>query len=508
VLPALLAGRLFLPGLIVPPVHLFVAAVVLLVVCGLWLAPARRDWRRLARRAASFALVVIVMVGYPAAAAAFGIKPWSETDAYFSVAYLVLAVVIPIAALRAWRDQEEMLLTICGVLVLFSAIAILSGQWLAYLRGVRHDWSAARRELTEPVPLGPPHEMDPDIVHIVLDGMGREDVLEHEYAIDARRFRRLEEAGLELTPDAVANYAHTYQALAAMLNMRYLDALEGPLSEEQDRRPLTELVRESAVVQSLKTRGYSFVLVGTGFDMTDSHPLADTCINCGPTFPGLFETALLSVTPFRALAPWGAFFQAHHDRIAGSVDYLLHIPPAGAKPRYVFAHLLLPHPPFLQGPDGRLPDPPGAFDTRDEALFLGSEDDYVKGYAAQASYTLDVVRLIVTHLTQSAGPRGVVVIVNGDHGSGLHFDRSRLTEVGVGGRMAIFLATSWPRGRVHSMPRSPVNIYRVVFNGVFGTALPSLTDRSLVDIPDRTYRFREFTGDPILEQNGSTAASP
>ena len=401
------------------------------------------------------------------------------------------------AASRAWRGQEQFLVAVMTALAAISAVAICSGGWIAYVRGPGDRWNDARRRLTEPVVLGPHSSTDPDILHIIVDGMGRPDVLESVYGLDPNEFDRLGAAGLHTAPDALANYSHTYQAVASMLNMRYLEPLTAPLSLVHDRRPLVQLVRESAVVRSLKARGYEFVLVGSGFDVTPRHPLADACVGCGPTFPGLFTTAMLSVTPFRALGLWDVLFDAQRAREDASLDYLLHLSPSGARPRLLIAHLLIPHPPFLLGPDGPRPNPARAFEILDEALYRGSRADYLEGYGAQARFTLRQLAMIVAHARDTAH-RPLVVIVNGDHGPGLRFDPHHLDADGIRERMTLLLASSWPDGQSHAELRSPVNIYRTILDTFFNAGLPLLPDRAFIAQAEWPYQFRELTGDKAL----------
>ena len=277
-----------------------------------------------------------------------------------------------------------------------------------------------------------------------------------------------------------------------MLNMRYLDPLTDALATIEDRRPLVRLVRDSAVVRSLKNRGYEFILVGSGFDVTPDDAPADKCINCGPTFPGLFETALLSVTPLRGMGLWGMFYDAHRARIASSIDYMHHLGLGGARPKFVFAHLMIPHPPFLMGAAASRANPRRAFEILDEALYRGDRAEYLDGYRAQASYAIQQTSSIVRQARSGSGRR-LVVIVNGDHGPGSRFDLATVTAEGVNERLTILLATSFPDGTLHEEIQSPVNLYRGVFNAVFHSSMPLLPDRSLIPLPGLPYLFRDVT---------------
>ena len=475
--------------------RLAATAIAFLFLFGLWMIPAIRHRERLVPLATSFSLLIILTIAYPAVAQAFGVTVASRADAYLSWCYLAALPFATWVGLWAWRDQQDSFLITMSVLVMVSAVAILNGGWVTYLLGADTRWETVKRQLVTPIDLGKPARPDPDILHVVVDGMGRADVLEDTFGIDQEHSSQLSAAGLHTAPDAVANYPYTYQALAAMLNMQYLDGLSSPLAGSQDRRPFVQLIGESSVVRSLKGRGYQFVLIGSGADVTAEHPLADTSVNCGPTFPGLFESALLAISPLRGIGLWDYFYDAHRARIASSIDYLRRLPPGGSKPRFLLAHLLLPHPPFLFGPSGARPNPRRAFSGQDGAYYPGTADEYREGYKQQAIYALQQIADIVRHV-RDVSPHGLVVIVNGDHGPGLQFDDSKITEVGIRERMTILLATSWPDGSPHPELRSPVNVYRVLFGAQFHVSLPILGDRSFVGKFSEPYALTEVRVPP------------
>jgi hypothetical protein len=86
-------------------------------------------------------------------------------------------------------------------------------------------------------------------------------------------------------------------------------------------------------------------------------------------------------------------------------------------------------------------------------------------------------------------PRPPVVIAHGDHGPGLGYDIRTPLRSNTDGRMAIFLGIRgrWPVAGV----RSPVNVYRALFSGIFGATLPSLPDRSFVSSWQKPFDFHE-----------------
>jgi hypothetical protein len=493
-LPTLLAGKLFLPGLPIPLHRAAVASslglmvAVLWVASGAWMAPA------VARRASAFSLFVSFLLAYPAFAKMTGAQPYTMADTCLAIAYLVALPGGVWLALYAWRNDIATFSS--GVALL---VAVLAGTiWFAGWNSYAFDsarWEGIVQSVSVPLALGPGSASDPDILHVVMDALGSADTLQSEFGITNQDLSPLRNAGLGVASNATANYAYTYQAIASTLNMTYLDGLSGPLWDVKDRRPLVSLVERSSVARSLRERGYKLVFAGSGFDVTpDSTTLPEACINCGPAVPGLFETALLSNSPLRALGLWDLMFDAHRGRIADTVKQLTTLPPGDERPRFIFAHLMVPHPPFLAGPDGALTNPRRAFEILDETLYRGSKDEYRGGYRAQALFALREVARIVQRV-RTTRHRELVVIVHGDHGPGLRFDPDRLTPAGLRERLTILLASSWPDNQPHPELRSPVNIYRVVFNTCFKFNFPLLPDRSLLSDRNLPYRASDVTAD-------------
>lgn len=352
----------------------------------------------------------------------------------------------------------------------------------------------------------------PDIYYLVLDGYGRSDVLREYFGHDdGPLLDALRRRGFYVAERARANYGQTLFSLAATLNLDYLDELAREAGEDsQDRRPVIEKVGDSRVARILRARGYEIVAFETGYHGTEWHD-ADRYLAAGEAL-GEFEAAVLQMTPLAFLArrarQLDAFGQ-HRRRILftlGSLPLLARQP----GPKFVFAHVVAPHPPFVFLEDGSAAPAAGTFRMQDGSHFLetSSREAYVEGYRAQVAFLSAQVQKALLALLD-ASPRPPVVIVQGDHGPGSRLDHDSLENTDLFERMGILSAYHLPGpGDAPLHPGiTPVNSFRVVLGRYFGEPLPLLPDRSFFAVWERPYAFREVTGAlEAAERSPRTAA--
>jgi Sulfatase len=513
-LPVLVSGSLYLPDTPPPVDHMLrLAGLGLLVAAACVWLPARSTDAATAR-AAAMSLSVAMALAYPLISGLARIQRVSWADAVFALVYTVGALLILRFVLRrGTRALEETRSTLNLVMpVMLLTVWVFS--WQGYVFGPGGSWQSVATELTTPLALGPPRPTDPDIVHVILDGMGRPDELKTIFGVDLQPgLSKLSDDGLHISDSATANYPQTFLSLASMLNMRELAPLADVLSDSSHRGPLIYLIQHSAVIRSLKNRGYYFRFIGSSYAAGTGHHLADECL-CDAMPFGELEGGLLAITPARGLPYSRVLYAEHRDEIRTAfarLESLQPLPP----PQLVLAHVLAPHPPFVIGPEGDLPDPPQPYALLDGSHYEGTRDHYRAGYARQAEYAVDAVArafAILRARWASSSSRPLVLIVQGDHGSGLNYDVADTARTDASERLTILLAISWPGVAPDQVPLvdSPVNIYRAVFNQYFGAGLQMLPDRSYLTTFEHPYRLVPVgpsrAPDLRLPATGSTSA--
>jgi len=366
----------------------------------------------------------------------------------------------------------------------------------------RHPAGRTLPARTVPAP-AKPHSTLPDIYYIVLDAYGRQDALREFFGCDNEPFlRALEKRGFFVARRARPNYAQTVQSLASSLNMTYLDNVgRAQGKESSDFAPLSQMVDKNAVAAFLRARGYRFVAITNDYSPTIVSS-ADVVLGSGPA-PAMrltpFEGLLLDKTPLAAFPrAQRSLYDQHRDGVRAAFAHLSDAP-ALPGPKFVYAHFLAPHPPFVFGPNGEPVTPNRPFTLGDASDFtrnaFATRQQYRGGYVAQLQY---VNRSVLSALDAvfARSSRPPIVLVQGDHGSRMLTDWQSLEKTNpreVFANLSAFFLPDGKAAHVFYQDISPVNSFRLLFNHQFGARFARLPDRSFYATMQKPYQFTDVT---------------
>jgi hypothetical protein len=410
------------------------------------------------------------------------------------IALLILAFgVFVIWRTRLLWDFSSRLVSWMGLgAMLVPLVHIASAEW-----SLRRPWPEAT-----PTIVGEASGEPPDVYYIILDGYGRADVLETIYGISGDEFvEGLQDLGFYVAPESHSNYGQTSLSLASSLNLDYLDFLTeevGPTNP--DRIPLARLIHFSRVRRFLEAQGYRTVAFASGYRVTE---LGGTDVFLRPPLGAVngFETLLLETSAVvagydlvDALGGPRPFpgFEAHREIVLYALEELPEVAETEG-PKFVFVHIVGPHPPFVFGANGERILHNYNYSFRDGDAFPGTREQYLEGYRDQVTYlsgrVLEVLRLIVER--SATRP---VILLQADHGPGSRLDWASPEESDLGERFSILNAYLLPGVEDPGLyPEiTPVNSFRVVLNAYFGAQLELLPDRSYFAYWDRPYEFVEI----------------
>lgn len=318
----------------------------------------------------------------------------------------------------------------------------------------------------------------PDIYYIIPDAYPRNDNLLRVFNYDNTPFlNKLKERGFYVANESMSNYASTYLSLASSMNLEYInylsDAQGRSLSNAYNTYRRDELVQNNMLARYLSDRGYVFVNFRSGGGPTDSMDAADiqrgyfSYRTNNEFFFVFLDSTLLS--PF--IREWLVTNQRKD--VLYTLDNLGSVAKM-PEPTFTLAHFIAPHPPFLFDRKGNLPE---LSDRYANELFVD-----------QLIYVNERLLGSIDEILSNS-KRPPVIIIQGDHGTGLStFFNSctdergpyGLSEAQIAERMKILNAYYLPgieEGELYPSI-SPVNTFRLVLNNYFGENFTILDDQS------------------------------
>lgn len=187
----------------------------------------------------------------------------------------------------------------------------------------------------------------PNVYVVLLDGYPRADSLLEYFAFDNGPFlEALEDRGFEVAARSAGLYPSSIQVVPTMLQMRPLRDLLGEEWDQSDaqHRLLWHYLNASPVTAGYEAAGYttySIISPAPAMDMRNADVVMES-----PWFSS-FEWHLVDRGILRAVVPLRAMYRAS---ILDAFRYLKES--VGSSPRFVFAHILSPHDPYVFTADG------------------------------------------------------------------------------------------------------------------------------------------------------------
>ena len=359
-------------------------------------------------------------------------------------------------------------------------------------------------ETIQPLSALPREDAPPDIYYVILDGYGRQDILQGVLGFDNSSFiSTLKDDGFYVADRSRSNYAQTALSLASSLNMEYLDALPASMgAQATDQLTLSQLIHSNKVMQILKEIGYHTVAFSTGYRRTEIET-ADFYFRAPLSSPTPTESLILELSSARigwdlsralGLKPGHPGYEYQRQQIEYVLDGLTKLSNV-PRPRFVFAHIVAPHPPYVFGPDGSPRNPSVAFQTFDGSDFPGSTQEYVDGYVGQLRYINARMSAVLEEILAESDATPIVIL-QGDHGPGSRLDWESAANTDLAERFGILNAYLLPGNgdRLLSRDISPVNSFRVILNNYFGFRVPYLPNESYFSNWDAPYNFAKIGG--------------
>jgi hypothetical protein len=338
-----------------------------------------------------------------------------------------------------------------------------------------------------------------DIYYIALDRYGSAKAIELAYEIlDNDMYDWLADRGFTVSANSHANYVKTALSLASTLRMDFLDDIAARMGKtNDDQGPIDAILQDHPVGRFLQARGYRYIHIGSYFGPTRRSLIADVNLHLGSVSDlstALYDySALPAIARRLGLAGSDPLRERHRANAIFQFDALERVR-GEAGPKFVFAHLLMPHPPYVFDADG--------------SFVAESPARGGPTYATQLSYTNTRLKAILEPLLALPEAERPIIVIQADEGpypkafarDTIHYDWSTASADELETKYGILNAMYLPgleAGKTLPYPTiSSVNTFRLVFDGYFDANVPLLPDRSftsrgkflpydLTDITDR-----------------------
>jgi len=342
----------------------------------------------------------------------------------------------------------------------------------------------------------------PDVYYIVLDGYMGSNTLKKFLNHDNQEFiSYLDNKGFNVNQNAYSNYHGTVLSITSTFNMRYLNFLtEEPIKQEElstnqsilfynARVPIPEkMIAENTIMQNFKSAGYKIINIQKPFEneMLASSPLIDLvmCERSKYIDSELLSMAIKTSVLVFLLEKW-----EQQDLRDAALCQFSELPKQHQKfdePIFIYSHILIPHPPYLFGPEGE-----AVSSVRPQGLESWENKE---GYVNSVKFTNKKIMQIVEQLlTESAKPP--VIIIQADHGTGFDFESSNPSNESIEQKMSILSAYYLPdiEKNLSNDVITPVNTFRIIFNSYFNTNYDLLENKIYLSDDDTVGYFLDVT---------------
>lgn len=405
-----------------------------------------------------------------------------------TITQLVFAFIFLFTIIVTWQNRTTMIsvtkfLNIIGcalglMLITQLLIAQLNHQVMLTMESTNNAKADMLNSSSRPATL-------PDIYYLIFDRYAGNKTLKDYYSYNNSSFLdQLSQRGFYVASDSHTNYPLTAYSIASSLNMDYLQNIPPSNDSQTDWRRVIPLLQHPRIINDLKQLGYAYYHIGSWYEYTKSSP--DATINYFTTSakPPLndFTVRFFSTTLIRSLS--NAYFQLdaetlHRTSISNGFLHAQEVIHSSG-PKFVFAHILMPHQPYVFTKECNEKHPP-----------IESEVTVIDYTDQLQCANIKILNLIDQILGNTSNPP--IIIVQADEGpetianpmKGTYYEFKNATSEAINERTRILNAYYFPNKDYSTLYQdiTPINTFRLVLNQYFNQELPLL--------PDKTYLFED-----------------
>jgi len=404
-----------------------------------------------------------------------------------SIFWLALLIIISYFAAQTSRDLGKV--TILLSIIAITLVMISTGNVI-----VNETKTAAQdtNESEKMVDLVKP-DVIPDIYYIVLDRYASANTLKEVYDFDNSEFIDfLNSKGFYVANQSVSNYPYTGTSLLSSLNMDFIH-------EEGVAGRTYSGLQDYEVWRALKSVGYEFIHFGSWLESTRKNPYADININYNamPEFSSFLFQTTWAYPWCLTLGIVDEWWETQYDRVIYKFDKLAEIPEI-EQSTFTFAHMLIPHPPYVFNRDGS-----------EKSIKEYRERSLKVQYVDQLIALNDMLKVTIDELLVRSEVPPIIILQSdeGPYPGGENVWKTKTSSVGFEGATESELREKYGILNAYYLPDvdedilnsslypsiTPVNSFRQVFNLYFNADYELLPDRSYAPYKNTLFSFFEVT---------------
>jgi len=307
----------------------------------------------------------------------------------------------------------------------------------------------------------------PDIYFIILDEYAHPDTMKEWYDYDNSDFiNSLKNKGFFIAYESKSLSSDSPQVLAEVLNMEYLN--DEPWSE-----PTYQKIADNKAADFLKAQGYQYIAFGNNFAEYTWEKYANDNVDLYLDYHGYNSSSMVTefvyilwnttmLQPFYGYVTGSQYEDSYRCQTLYMLEKLEALPELEG-PKFIFAHFICPHTPYVFGPDGEYVAPANWYNYENKQFYRGQ---YIF-ISAEIEKVVDVL------IKESKIPP--IIILQSDHGQ--RPDHPGIV-IGDTEWEKILNAMYLPGMDYDTLSDniSPVNTFRLIFNNYFGANYSLLED--------------------------------
>ena len=355
-----------------------------------------------------------------------------------------------------------------------------------------------------------PHEFStseneklPDVYYLILDEYARSDaLLEYHEFNNNEIINFLESKGFHVAKNNFANYPMSVQSIPATMNLQYINFLADEIgSEVRNYKPLNEkdygLYANNQVIKNFKEMGYKIVTFNTFALHLHENPLSDLTV-CHRNIH-LLDNRL--VDTLARITIFGYFVERWSEGEMRQVtvcalDEFSEVSEQFDEPVFAWVHVMMPHPPWIFGPNGEHVTPGKPLLITDNPEFRDSGWEPKRQYIQQVQFANKKIVQVVENILEKNS--NTIIIIHGDHGTAWDVNWFEPTKEDVYQRLRNFDAIYFPDEEKRDMlldNRTLVNTFRTIFNAYYDSNYELLENKMYWGWNAKPYYFEEVTND-------------